>query len=87
MTVTLPECAGVDRYPLESGDTCPTFRGCLIGAGDRPSPYVHEDSRCRIAWWDCHYGTEGGYYTRWSRHSDEYVMRTYYTLSEEPCTA
>lgn len=87
MPVTLPECAGMDHYPLESGDTCPTFLGCLIGDGDRLSPFVPDHYCCRIAWWNCHYGNDGGYYTRWERTIDDPIMRTYYTLSEEPCTA
>jgi len=83
MTVTLPECAGVDRYPMESDDTCLTFRGCLIGDGDRLSPFVPEDFCCRVAWWNGNYRKHGGYYTRWVRTIDDLTMRTYYTLSEE----
>ena len=83
MPVTLPECAGVDRYSPRSDDTCLTFLGCLIGDGDRMAPFVPTDFCCRIAWWNCSYGKKGGFYTRWSPYTDEPRMRTYYTLSEE----
>ena len=79
MPVTLPECAGIDRYAIESGDTCPTFLGCLIGDGDRLSPFVPTEFCCRIVW----YNWERGYYTRWNPYINDPRMCTYYTLSEE----
>lgn len=83
MTVTLPECAGIDLSYHNSPDECPNFRGCLIGDGDRLSPFVPEQFCCRIAW----YNWERGYYTRWNPYINDPMMRTFYTLSEEPCTA
>lgn len=86
MPVTLPACNGVDFSYHNSPDECPTFRGCLIGDGDRLSPFVPEQFCCPIAWWNCRYGTNGGYYTTWSLWNNDAFMRTYYTL-EEACTA
>lgn len=78
MTVTLPECAGVDRYPLESDDTCPTFLGCLID-GERMELFVPFGFCCRIAWYD--------YLSRWNLYDCDPITGAIYTLPEEPCTA